>query len=76
MGYCNAAVDAALEDALSNYNRAARKAAYVSVQEHLSADVPFIVLSQRTEHMTYNDDFRNITPGPVMDFWNPQQISN
>jgi peptide/nickel transport system substrate-binding protein len=76
MGYCNPAVDAALEDALRNYNRAARKADYTAVQEHLSQDVPFIVLSQRTEHMTYNDDFRGIKPGPAMDFWNPQEISN
>ncbi len=76
MGYCNHSVDAALSDALTNYDRAARRADYISMQEHLARDVPFIVLSQRTEHMTYNDDFRGIMPGPAMDFWNPQQISN
>jgi len=76
MGYCNPAVDAALGNALRNYDRNARKADYITVQEQLSRDVPFIVLSQRTEHMTYNDDFRGIKPGPVMDFWNAQEISN
>jgi len=76
MGYCNPAVDAALNDALRNYDRSAREADYIRVQEHLANGVPFIVLSQRTEHMTYNDDFTGINPGPVMDFWNAQQISN
>jgi peptide/nickel transport system substrate-binding protein len=76
MGYCNPAVDAELNDALQTYDRAARKADYVAMQQHLSADAPFVVLSQRTEHLTYNDDFRNIKPGPVMDFWNAQEISN
>jgi len=76
MGYCNRAVDAELEDALRNYDQPARKADYIGVQEHLAHDVPFVVLSQRTEHLSYNDDFRGIKPGPVMDFWNPQDISN
>jgi peptide/nickel transport system substrate-binding protein len=76
MGYCNRDVDAALEDALTNYDRAMRKRDYVRVQEDLARDVPFIVLTQRTDHITYNDDFRNLRPGPVMVFWNPQEISN
>lgn len=76
MGYCNPDVDAALEDALVNYDMARRKRDYVRVQEDLARDVPFIVLYQRTEHMTYNDDFHGIKPGPVMDFWNAQEISN
>lgn len=76
MGYCNPQVDRALADALRNYDRAARKADYIRVQELLARDVPFVVLQQRTEHMTYNDDFKNVKPGPVMDFWNPQSISN
>lgn len=76
MGYCNPQVDAALADALVNYDPAVRRADYIRVQELLGRDVPFIVLSQRTEHMTYNEDFKNIKPGPVMDFWNAQAISN
>lgn len=76
MGYCNPQVDASLQDALLNYDRAARKADYVRVQDLLSRDLPFLVLVQRTEHMIYNNDFRGIKPGPVMDFWNAQSISN
>jgi peptide/nickel transport system substrate-binding protein len=76
MGYCNPAVDAALQHALTDYDRGARKNDYIAMQQHLGTDVPFIVLSQRTEHMTYNDDFSGLQPGPVMDFWNAQSISN
>jgi peptide/nickel transport system substrate-binding protein len=76
MGYCNPAVDALLEHALQNYDTSTRRADYIAMQEHLSNDVPFVVLSQRTEHLTYNDDFHGIMPGPVMDFWNAQDISN
>lgn len=76
MGYCNPEVDAALTDALLHYDRARRKADYVRVQQLLARDAPFIVLSQRTDHLTYDDDFKNIAPGPVMIFWNPQAIAN
>jgi ABC-type transport system substrate-binding protein len=76
MGYCNPEVDTALGDALTNYDRGVRKLDYVIVQENLARDVPFIVLLQRTDHITYNDDFRGLEPGPVMTFWNPAQISN
>jgi peptide/nickel transport system substrate-binding protein len=76
MGYCNPDVDAALQNARLNYDRAVRRRDYIRMQEDLARDVPFIVLSQRTEHMTYNNDFRNLKPGSVMNFWNPQEISN
>lgn len=76
MGYCSPDVDAALEDALVNYDRTTRKRDYIRVQEDLARDVPFIVMFQRTDRITYNDDFRGLNPGPVMAFWNPQSISN
>lgn len=76
MGYCNRDVDAALGDALVNYDRATRRRDYIRVQEDLARDVPFIVLFQRTDRITYNDDFHGLKPGPVMSFWNPQEISN
>lgn len=76
LGYCNRAVDAALADALVNYDRARRRADYILVQELLAKDVPFVVLSQRTDRITFNDDFTGIDPGPQLTFWNPQDISN
>jgi len=76
MGYCNPEVDAALQDALGSYDETRRKRDYIRVQEDLARDVPFVVLFQRTDHLTYNDDFHGIKPGPVMNFWNVQNISN
>jgi peptide/nickel transport system substrate-binding protein len=76
MGYCDRAVDRALEDALLSYDRARRRADYILVQELLAKDVPFIVLSQRTDHITFNDDFTGLDPGPQQTFWNPQDISD
>jgi len=75
MGYCDPAVDAALGDALANYDRAKRRADYVFVQERLARDVPFVVLSQRTEHNTVSDRVHGFDPGPIMDFWNPTELS-
>ncbi|HEV2261045.1 MAG TPA: peptide ABC transporter substrate-binding protein [Candidatus Rubrimentiphilum sp.] len=76
MAYCNPLVDRALADALTHYDRARRRADYILVQELLARDVPFVVLGQRTDHITFNDDFKGIKPGPVLTFWNPQAISN
>lgn len=75
MGYCDPAVDAALGDALSTYDRSKRRADYVFVQQRLARDVPFVVLSQRTEHDTVSDRVHGFDPGPVMDFWNPTELS-
>ena len=76
MGYCNPSVDRALADAASHYERERRKRDYVAVQESLARDVPFVVLSQRTDRITIDDDFTGLVPGGAMIFWNPQSISN
>jgi peptide/nickel transport system substrate-binding protein len=76
MGYCNPQVDRLLADALGHYERARRTRDYIAVQELLARDVPFVVLSQRTDHITFDDDFHGFMPGPEMLFWNAAQISN
>jgi len=76
MGYCNPRVDGLLADAALHYDRERRRKDLIEVQELMGQDVPFIVLSQRTDHITYNADFHGIDPGPTMIFWNPQEISN
>ncbi|GAC1652387.1 MAG: peptide-binding protein [Vulcanimicrobiaceae bacterium] len=76
MAYCNPQVDALLSDAVLHYDQNRRRRDLVAVQEMVGNDVPFLVLSQRTDHMTFNDDFRGIRPGPAMVFWDPQDISN
>jgi peptide/nickel transport system substrate-binding protein len=73
--YCNAGVDAALADALVTYDQARRRADYIRVQETLARDVPFVVLSQRTDHVAFDDEVRGLRPGPIMVFWNPEQLS-
>jgi peptide/nickel transport system substrate-binding protein len=75
MGYCNRDVDRALTDALHTYDRARRRADYLRVQELLARDIPFIVLSQRTDHATFGDYVSGLEPGPTMVFWNPTQIA-
>ena len=75
MGYCNPEVDRLLDDALLHYERERRRSDYVRVQQLLAHDVPFIVLSQRTDHVTFNGDLKGLRPGPHMVFWNPQDLS-
>jgi peptide/nickel transport system substrate-binding protein len=76
MAYCNPAVDRDLDDALRVYDRPRRRADYVDAQQRLSTDVPFVVLSQRTDYLAVNDDVTGLRPGPSMIFWNPQDLSN
>lgn len=74
MHYCDRAVDRALDDALVTYDRAKRRADYILVQERLARDEPFVVLTQRTDHITARDAVTGLRPGPSMIFWNPTQI--
>lgn len=76
MAYCNPKVDRLLQDAVLHYDRARRRKDLIEVQQLLGYDEPFVVLTQRTDHLTYNDNFTGINPGPSMIFWNPQSISN
>ncbi len=76
MAYCNPQVDRLLQDAVLHYDRARRRRDLIAVQQLLGNDEPFVVLTQRTDHLTYNDNFTGIRPGPSMIFWNPQSISN
>ncbi len=76
MAYCNPQVDRLLTDAVLHYDRERRRKDLIEVQELLGKDEPFVVLTQRTDHLTYNDNFKGINPGPSMIFWNPQSISN
>ena len=76
MAYCNPRVDRLLQDAVLHYDRARRRNDLIAVQEILGVDQPFVVLTQRTDHLTFNDNFTGMKPGPSMIFWNPQSIAN
>ncbi|MDQ2680068.1 MAG: ABC transporter substrate-binding protein, partial [Candidatus Eremiobacteraeota bacterium] len=75
MAYCDHRVDAAMADALLHYNRSRRRNDYIEMQQRLAHDAPFVVISQRTDHLSYNDDFTGLRPGPELVFWNPAEIS-
>ncbi len=75
MAYCNPRVDALLTDALVHYDQARRRSDLMQVQTLLGRDVPFVVLSQRTDHITHNDDLKGLDPGPSMIFWNAYDLS-
>jgi len=49
MRYCSKAVDAAEDAGASTYDRAARRRAYITVQRHVAADLPFLPLYQNLE---------------------------
>ncbi|MDQ6826307.1 MAG: hypothetical protein M3Z14_03795, partial [Candidatus Eremiobacteraeota bacterium] len=76
LAYCNPRIDRLLDDAARHYDRTRRRKDLIETQEILGKDEPFVVLTQRTDHLTYNDNFSGINPGPSMIFWNPQSISN
>jgi peptide/nickel transport system substrate-binding protein len=73
--YCNPQVDALLDDALSHYDRARRRADYVQVQAIIAHDVPSVVLFQRVDHLTADAAFSNLDPGPIQLFTRPAAIS-
>jgi peptide/nickel transport system substrate-binding protein len=74
--YCNRDFDRLLADAKNQYGRTRRRSDYVKAQQLLSDDVPSVTLSQQRVHLTADDDFRRLDPGPILLFSNPALISN
>jgi len=68
--YCNAQVDAAENDALTEYDRAARTAAYVKIETLLARDLPEIPIWWPRQIQAINPDFKHFTPNPVTESWN------
>jgi len=75
LGYCNPRFDAYVDDSLVTYDRARRKRDLVAAQRILGADEPTVILSQRVDHIAYNDDLTGLDPSPAMVFWNPQNLA-
>jgi len=72
--YCNPALDAAENKAVSDYGQAHRKADYAKVQKILAQDLPIFVIwfSQRQD--VVNIDLKNYRPAQaVSPFWNSWQ---
>ncbi len=72
--YCNPRVDTLLQDALTHYDRATRRADYVRIQTMMAHDIPSIVLYQRVDHLTADARFVDLAPGPFVLFTRPAGI--
>lgn len=69
--FCNRALDAAEETAVTNYDPAVRRAAYARVQELANEGLPFLVLWYQQELDVVNTDLQNYRPAhAVTPFWN------
>ncbi|MDQ2907842.1 MAG: ABC transporter substrate-binding protein, partial [Candidatus Eremiobacteraeota bacterium] len=75
LGYCNPRFDAYVDDSLVTYDRARRKRDLLAAQRILGSDEPTVILSQRTDHIAYNNDLTGLDPSPAMIFWNAQNLA-
>ena len=72
--YCNPALDAAENAALTDYARQRRKADYARVQEILAQDLPIFVIWFQQRQDVVNIDLKNYRPAQaVSPFWNSWQ---
>lgn len=73
--YCSAAMDAAEKDALTHFDRAARKVAYARTQQLLHDDMPEIFVFWYRYQEPISVDFKGFDPNPVEEAWNAWQWS-
>jgi peptide/nickel transport system substrate-binding protein len=73
--YCSPQVDSLLQDALVHYDQRIRRNDYVQIQKIIANDMPSVVLFQRVDHMTADNRFSNLAPGPIQLFTHPAAIS-
>jgi ABC-type transport system substrate-binding protein len=73
--FCDPALDAAEEAALSTNNLALRKADYTRVQDILAAELPMIVIYFERYDFAVNSDLRGLKPAHVnAALWNSWQF--
>ena len=71
---CDPRIDAEEHIALTQYDRATRRAAYWRIQELLAQDVPVIFMYYANRDDAIRDGFENYRPAPaVTEFWNTYQ---
>lgn len=68
--YCNPAMDAAQGEALTNYDRSVRTAAYAKIETLLTRDLPEIPVWWPRQIQPINPDFKHFEPNPVTESWN------
>ena len=68
--FCSKEMDAAQHDALTNYERPARKAAYSRIQRSLVTEMPLAFLWWPRNVQATNPDLHGFDPNPVVETWN------
>jgi peptide/nickel transport system substrate-binding protein len=71
--YCNPAMDAAQEIALTHYDQPTRKRAYSTIEHLLAADNPIIFFWWQRQQEAISVDFHGFAPNPVIESWNAWQ---
>jgi peptide/nickel transport system substrate-binding protein len=74
-GYCNPAMDAAQNDALTHYDRPTRKRAYSEIQHLLAHDAPLVYLWWPRQIEAVSDDLQGFRPNGIVENWNAWQWS-
>ncbi|MFY9738207.1 MAG: peptide ABC transporter substrate-binding protein, partial [Candidatus Cybelea sp.] len=67
--YCSAAMDAAQQKALSNYDRSTRKAEYSKIERLLAQDNPILYFWWQRQQEAISVDFHGFDPNPVLESW-------
>ncbi len=73
--YCNPAMDAAQNLALTHYDRPTRRRAYATIQELLARDAPFVFLWWPRQIQAISVDLHGFRPNGVVANWNSWQWS-
>ena len=73
--YCNPALDAAEQTALTHYDIPTRRRAYGAVQEILARDAPFVYLWWPRQIEAVSSDLAHFRPNGIVETWNAYQWS-
>jgi peptide/nickel transport system substrate-binding protein len=73
--YCSPEMDRAQAQALASYDEAARKPAYVKIQQLLARDLPVIYIWFPRQLQPIVPNFKGFDPNPINESWNAYQWS-
>ena len=71
--YCSPEMDRLQSEALTTYDRAARKAAYAKIETLLASDVPQVFFYYQPQISAITPNLQNFAPSMVTPTWNVQQ---
>jgi peptide/nickel transport system substrate-binding protein len=75
MRYCNAQMERLQNQALTNYDRATRAAAYHAIEALVVRDNPIIPFWWQRQQQAISDRFKGFAPNPVVESWNAWEWS-